>query len=170
MTMHDKTPDKITPETATPPTRSGVRHPLLGLRDDIDRLFEDFVRTPFGRFDIEPFRFMGGPSVTPRMDVKETEDSLDIIAEMPGMTQEDIDISLAGDVLTIKGEKKIERDEKQANWHLTERSRGAFSRSLRLPESVNADGCEARFEHGVLTVHLPKREDAKKARKIEIKH
>ncbi len=168
MTAQDKTPDKT---SMTPvPERSGVRHPLMTLRDDIDRMVEDMFRNPFARFDIEPFRWMGGQA-SPRMDVKETDQALVVIAELPGIPEDKIDVSLSGDLLTIKGEKTVERNETEADWHLTERSHGRFSRTLRLPEAIDSDRVEAKYEHGVLTVTIPKTDSAPaKTKKIEIKH
>jgi HSP20 family protein len=91
-----------------------------------------------------------------------------IKAEVPGMEAKDIDISLAGDVLTIKGEKKSEREEKKENYHLVERTYGSFSRSLKLPSAVDADKIEASYKQGVLTVSCPKKEEVK-PKAIEIK-
>ena len=89
-------------------------------------------------------------------------------AEVPGMDAKDINISVTGDVLTIKGEKKSEREEKEENYHLVERSYGSFSRSMTLPAAVNLDKIEAKYDKGVLTVTCPKKEEVK-PKAIEIK-
>ena len=104
----------------------------------------------------------------PSVDVSETADKIVVKAEIPGIDSKDIDISLSGDVLTIKGEKKSEREEKEENYHLVERSYGSFTRSLRLPVGVEADKIEASYKQGVLTVTCPKKEEVK-AKPIEIK-
>jgi len=82
-------------------------------------------------------------------------------AEVPGIDAQDIDISVTGDVLTIKGEKKSEQEEKEANYHLVERNYGSFSRCLKLPAAVDLDKIEAKYEKGVLTVTCPKKEPVK---------
>jgi HSP20 family protein len=102
------------------------------------------------------------------VDVAETTDKIVVKAEIPGMDSKDIDISLSGDVLTIKGEKKTEREEKEENYHLVERSYGSFARSLRLPVGVEGDKIEASYKQGVLIVTCPKKEEVK-AKPIEIK-
>jgi HSP20 family protein len=150
-------------------------HPLLGLREDIDRLFGDFFAAPFGRLvDLEPFRRIGlMPSlgeVAPYVDVRETETAIEITAELPGMAEKDVEVTVGDGVLSLKGEKKGERDEKGADWHLTERRYGAFHRTFRLPDTVDADRIAAVFDKGLLTLTLPKIEKpAKEARRIEVK-
>ena len=102
------------------------------------------------------------------MDVKESAEAVVVKAEVPGIDAQDINISVTGDVLTIKGEKKSEREEKEANYHLVERNYGSFSRSLKLPAAVDLDKIEAKYDKGVLTVTCPKKE-AVKPKAIEIK-
>ena len=91
-----------------------------------------------------------------------TKDSVTIKAELPGVEAKDLDISVSGDVLTIKGEKRQEREEKDEHRHLVERSYGAFSRMVRLPAPVASDKAKASFKSGVLTITLPKTEEAKR--------
>lgn len=125
-------------------------------RDFIDRLFEDFFAPPAwwrGR--------LWEGEWSPAVDVAETPEQVTVKAELPGIDPKDINISLTGDILSIKGEKKSEREEKKENYHVVERSYGSFSRSLRLPAAVNADKIEAKFEKGVLTVTCPKKEVVK---------
>ncbi len=105
---------------------------------------------------------------TPAVDVAETPEKVTVKAELPGIEPKNIDISMVGDVLTIKGEKKSEREEKKENYHLVERSYGSFSRALRLPAAVDADKIEAKYDKGVLTVTCPKKEPIK-PKAIEIK-
>jgi HSP20 family protein len=114
-------------------------------------------------------RFFGEPSGgerpagswTPRTNVTETKDGLTITAELPGLEAKDVDVAIAGDMLTIKGEKKQEKEEKDEYHHVVERTYGAFSRMVRLPAPVAADKIKASFKNGVLTVSLPKTEEAK---------
>ena len=102
------------------------------------------------------------------MDVAETEGEVVVKAEVPGIDPKEINISLSGDVLTVKGEKKSEREEKKENYHLVERSYGAFLRSVTLPAAVNADKIEANYDKGVLTITCPKKEKVK-PKQIQIK-
>ncbi len=104
----------------------------------------------------------------PALDVLETKDSLIVKAEVPGMEPKDIDISLSGDLLTIKGEKKQKTEEKKENFHRIETRYGAFSRSIRVPVSVDSNKIEASYDKGVLKITLPKKEGIK-AKQIEIK-
>jgi HSP20 family protein len=132
------------------------------LRREMDRLWEDFFGA--GRRALRPLEAEWAPAV----DVSETADKVTIKAEVPGMEPKNLDISLSGDVLTIKGEKKSEHEEKKENYHLVERSYGSFSRSLRLPAAVEAEKIEATYEQGVLTITCPKKEEVR-PKPIEIK-
>ena len=102
------------------------------------------------------------------MDVSETADQVVVKAEVPGIDPKEINITLAGDMLTIKGEKKSEREETKENYHLVERSYGSFSRSLKLPAAVVVDKIEASYQKGVLTISCPKKEEVK-PKTIEVK-
>jgi HSP20 family protein len=102
------------------------------------------------------------------VDISETEDKLLIKAELPGLEANDVNVSISGDLLTIKGEKKEEEEEKDEHHHYKERYAGSFHRSFRLPVNVQADKVEAAFDKGVLNVTLPKVEEAKK-KEIEVK-
>jgi HSP20 family protein len=104
----------------------------------------------------------------PAVDVSETKDSLIVKAEIPGMESKDIDISLSGDLLTIKGEKKQKTEEKKENYHRIETHYGAFSRTIRVPVPVNSEKIKASYDNGVLKITLPKKEEVK-AKQIEIK-
>ncbi|MFC7557172.1 Hsp20/alpha crystallin family protein [Pseudoroseomonas wenyumeiae] len=106
--------------------------------------------------------------LAPHMDVSETDGEIRIQAEMPGVTEQDIDVSLNQDVLTIRGEKKQERKEERQGVHFTERNFGTFQRSLRLPFSINPDQVQARFENGVLTVTLPKGQPQEQVHRIQV--
>lgn len=132
------------------------------LRREMDRLWDEYFGP--GRRAFEPLE----EAWTPAVDVSETADKITVKAEVPGLEAKDIDISIVGDTLTIKGEKKSEREEKGENYHLVERAYGSFSRSLKLPASVNVDKVEATYKNGVLTVVCPKKEEVK-PKAIEIK-
>lgn len=132
------------------------------LRREMDRLWDDYYGS--GRRALRPLQAEFAPAV----DVKETADQLVIKAEVPGMDAQDINISVTGDVLTIKGEKKSEREEKEENYHLVERNYGSFSRSVVMPAAVAMDKIEAKYDKGVLTVTCPKKEEVK-PKAIEIK-
>ncbi len=136
---------------------------LSRLRREMERVFEDFFA---------PRAWFGGRlwegEWSPAVDVSETPEAVTVKAEIPGIDPKDIDISLVGDVLTVKGEKKSEREEKKENYHLVERSYGSFARSISLPAAVNADKIDAKYEKGVLTVVCPKKEPVRpKAIKIK---
>ena len=132
------------------------------LRREMDRLWEDFFGP--GPRALRPW----SEEWVPAVDVAEAADKVTVKAEVPGLDPKEIDISLVGELLTIKGEKKSEREEKKENYHLVERSYGSFSRAIRLPAAVDADKIEARYEKGVLTVTCPKKE-AVKPKAITIK-
>lgn len=146
--------------------------PLMSLHREIDRLFDEFSRGfslfPLGR-DIWDWGSRNG-GLTPSVDVAETEDGFEVTAELPGLTEDNIDVSLADGVLTLKGEKKEEQEKKEKDYYLSERRYGAFRRSFRLPEGVDEDKIEAKFDKGVLRIILPKTQEAvRHARKIAIK-
>ena len=107
---------------------------------------------------------------SPRLDVSETEDGLEIVADLPGMEKKDIQVSLDEDLLTIKGEKKEEKESKDKRYHTIERRSGSFYRAVRLPIEVKKDKVEATFKDGVLTLRLPRsKEEKRKVAQIEIK-
>jgi HSP20 family protein len=104
------------------------------------------------------------------IDVKEDDGAFRITADLPGLTEKEVEVSFDDGLLTIRGEKKIERDEKKDTWHIIERSSGSFARKVSLSAPIDDEKIEAKFEKGVLTVTLPKQPPAQaSARKIEIK-
>lgn len=130
---------------------------FMSLRDAMNRLFEDsMVRA----------RGIGGE--TPAMDVYETDDDVVVKTALPGVKAEDIDITVTGDTLTIKGQFKEEEDVKEENYIRRERRQGSFMRSIALPTFVDADNAEANFEDGILKLTLPKKPEAK-AKSIQVK-
>jgi HSP20 family protein len=138
------------------------------MRDELDRMFGRFERdwafpSLFGREG-------GTAGLLPELDVREGTNSIAIEVELPGVEEKDISVTLANGVLTIKGEKKQEKQEKSENYHVTERSFGSFQRSLRLPDVVDETKVEAKFDKGVLKLTAAKKPEAVKAeRRIEIK-
>ena len=142
---------------------------LFDLRGQVDRLFDSFLEG-FGRMAPHTAAAARMP-MSVKVDVSESDDDISIRADLPGLEEKDIDVSVSGNVLTITGEKKAEHEEedKGRNYHLVERSSGSFSRSFHLPETVDQDRIAARFEKGVLTLTLPKTEQAKQSvKKIEV--
>lgn len=145
-------------------------------RTEMDRVFDRFMGG-YGfpsmprMFDIEPLLRWGGEVMTvPAIDITEDAAGYTLTAELPGLTEKEIEVAVRGDMLTIKGEKKQESERDEAETHLSERSYGAFSRSFTLPEGVNAEKIGATFANGVLTLMLPKQaEAAPAAKKIEVK-
>jgi HSP20 family protein len=136
--------------------------PFLSLHRDINRVFDDAFRN-FGL----PSAFGNGS--WPSMDVRETEKGLEVTAEIPGVEEKDLDVTLANGQLTIRGEKKFERDQKEAGYHVMERSYGSFARSLPLPFDVDEKAVTAAFDKGVLKVSLPKSPQAEsKVRRIPV--
>lgn len=136
------------------------------MRDEMDRVFER-AESGWPRW---PALFKRDAMVVPELDVRETTNAITVEAELPGVDEKDVSVTLANGLLTIRGEKKHEKEEKGDNYHLAERSFGSFERSLRLPDTVDDSKVEAKFEKGVLKVTAAKRAEAVKAeRKIEIK-
>ena len=154
------------PETSV----SRPRDMFTTMRDEIDRVFDQFERG-FPRWPSLFRRGNGdGSIVVPGFDVRENSNAITIEAELPGVDEKDVTVTVANGMLTIKGEKKQEKEEKNENYHLAERSYGAFERSLRLPDTIDDTKVEAKFDKGVLRVTAAKRPEAVKAeRKIEIK-
>jgi HSP20 family protein len=139
--------------------------PFGSLFREVQKTFEDFSRR-------SPLAGLGSDMLAPRIDIAESKDAIDLTAELPGVDEKDVDVTLADGVLTIRGQKKAERDEKDKdkNWHVVERSYGSFSRTISLPFDPDSAKVEAKFEKGVLHINLPKpAEVAKKQQKIEVK-
>jgi len=149
------------------------RTPFSSFRREMERLFDDFddyiwppsfrqawPQRPFSRNGLE----------MPAVDVAEKESAFEITAELPGMKEKDIEVTLSNGGLLIRGEKKAEKEEKKKDYYLHERNYGSFERYFTLPDGVAADQISASFENGVLTVTLPKTKEAKASeRKIPIK-
>ena len=171
-----KTPIKKA-EPPAPATTSGeLLEPFAALRRDIDRMFENFTRSFPSMFEFDPFRRLAptfdirGIETAPKLDVSEDAKAYEITAELPGVEEKDVNLTLQDDVLTLSGEKKSEREEKKKEYHVSERSYGSFRRSFRLPDDVNPDKISAKFDKGVMTITLPRIAKVKpKGRSIPIK-
>ncbi len=148
-----------------PVRREEWSNPFLSLQREMNRLFDSF----FG--DFSPVRLEEGfGGYFPRVDVKETNKEVVVEAELPGLDEKDIDITVSDDVLTLRGEKRLEREESQGGFYRMERSYGSFYRDIPLPCEVQTDNVEAVFRKGVLTIHLPKKPEAqRRAKKIAVK-
>lgn len=156
-------------EPPSVPARRGA-DPFSLLHSEIDRLFDSFVGGTFPSFRMPGIPAAGGNGiVTPHVDVRENDKQIVVEAELPGIDEKDVSVSLQDGVLTIKGEKKFEQTEEKDDYVSMERRYGSFQRAMRLPDTVDEDKVKADFSKGVLTVTLPKRpEAAKKEKKIEI--
>jgi HSP20 family protein len=164
--------------------------PFMSLHREMNRLFDDAFQgmappgqggqsghgrqtMPSGQDDLGQTAVGQGGfaqvALVPHMDVSETDTDLRISAELPGVAEDNVEVTLNDDVLTIRGEKKFERRDERENYHFVERSYGTFQRSLRIPYSVKPEEVQASFEHGVLTITLPKAKQEEKSRRIEVR-
>lgn len=134
---------------------------LRSLQDEVNRLFSTNLSRAFGEEGIA--RGAWNPSV----DIYENKDHIVLEAELPGMKREDFDLSIENNVITLRGERRFEKQDEGDNYHRVERSYGSFTRSFTLPQTVQADSVAAEYRNGVLRVKMPKREEVK-ARRIEI--
>ncbi|MBI4832053.1 MAG: Hsp20/alpha crystallin family protein [Candidatus Lindowbacteria bacterium] len=141
----------------------GELDPFRNLQDEINRLFDFTV----GKRPIERMGLFEG-EWAPAIDVYEDANKVVVKAELPGMTDKDIDVNIMNGTLTIKGEKKKEEEKKEQSYYRLERSYGAFSRSVTLPTVVDAGKVTASFKNGVLEIELPKKEEAK-PKQIKVK-
>jgi len=172
--MATETKLPVTRKASEPAFAADAWRPFESLRKDIDRLFDDFSED-FWRRPIRslaaferawPRKFAAAPVV----DVAESDKSYEITAEMPGIDEKNIEVSLANGGITIKGEKKEETEEKKKDYYVSERRYGSFERYFALPDGVDADKIQATFKNGVLKVTLPKTAEAQQpAKKIEVK-
>jgi HSP20 family protein len=136
------------------------RGPLESIREEM----QDLLSRTFG----EEGDFFSLNRIAPSLDLSETSGALEVRMDVPGMEAKDIDIQVNANVLTVSGERKEEREEKGKTYHRVERRVGSFSRSVTLPCPVKEDGVDAQYKNGILTIKLPKTEEAK-ARKITVK-
>jgi HSP20 family protein len=142
-------------------THRGEEGPFFELHQRVNDLFDDF----FGGFDAGLSRLESRYLTTPSIDVSETDEEVRITADLPGMDEKDVQVVLENDILTLKGEKKQEQEEKKRNYHVIERSYGEFQRVISLPASVDKEKIKATFKKGVLSVILPKTPESKSTQK-----
>lgn len=141
------------------PVRREVESPVSSLQHEMNQLFDRF----FEGFPFEPFDWSGGfASFRPRIDVSETDTEVTVSAELPGVDEDDIDVSVRGDALTISGERREEKEEHDRDYYRREQLYGNFQRTIPLPNGIDTDHVSAAFKRGVLTVHLPKTEAARR--------
>lgn len=138
------------------------QHPIAALQREMNRLFDSFWNR-VGDLDW-PW------SSEAKSDVVETDGAIEVSIELPGMEMKDIEVTVTDDMLTVRGEKKIERQEEKKGYYLSERSYGTIYRAIPLPPGVDADKAEASFKNGVLTVRLPQSPEAQaKVKRVEVK-
>jgi len=141
-------------------TRWGFGFPmssgLQSLQRDMNRMFDEFFRG-----DVLADESFFARDWTPAVDIVENNDNYILRAELPGMSKDDVKITLENNLLTIRGEKKNESEKKEGNYHRVERSYGSFERSFTIPGTIKADNIDAQYKDGVLTLTLPKAEEAK---------
>ncbi len=126
---------------------------MMTLREAMDHLFDEaFTR---------PFSSLSGVSTVPAIDLYQTDDEVVVKAALPGLKADDVQISVMGDVLTLRGESRQVEEKKEATWHIREQRYGSFERSIVLPTDVQTDKAKADFEDGILTISLPKAETVK---------
>jgi HSP20 family protein len=135
---------------------------LMTLREAMDRLFEDALLRPYGEFELAPM------ATAPPVDVSKTDNEIIVTATVPGIKPEDLTITLSDNTLELRGEMKTESERSEAAYHLRERRMGSFRRTISLPAAVKTDATQAEFENGVLTLTMPKAEEARR-RTITIK-
>lgn len=140
-------------------TRWEPMREMMTLREAMDRLFDDAFTRPIS---------MSAVSAMPAIDLYQTADEIVVKAALPGLKPDEVQISVTGDVLTLRGEFKQQEEKKEATWHIREQRYGSFERSIMLPTEVQTDKAKADFENGILTISLPKAE-AVKPRTISIK-
>ena len=137
-------------------TRWEPTRETMTLREAMDRLFDDAFTRPFSLM-----REGGATWSSPAIDMYQTDNEVIVKAAVPGLKADEVQINVTGDVLTIKGESKHEEEKKNQSWHIREQRWGAFERSVTLPTGVIPDRAKADFENGILTITLPKSEEAK---------
>lgn len=140
--------------------------PFVSLHREVNRLFDDVFRGT--GLSSTSGQERGAAVLAPQMNVSETDSEVRVTAELPGVSEQDIQVELNDDVLAIRAEKKEERRDDKENYHVVERSFGTFRRSLQLPFKVEPDQVSARFENGVLTVTLPRGAQQERAHRIAI--
>ena len=157
------------------PKGGPAEHPMVELQRQMNQVFESFWSRMDRHFDRpfgQPVTGGGAPfgEQAPRSDVVETAEGVEVTIELPGMEMKDVEVSLAGDTLTVKGEKKVERQDDKKGYYVSERSYGAIYRAIPLPSGVDTEKADASFRNGVLTIKIPHSAEARaRAKRIEVK-
>jgi len=149
------------------PVKRQAHDPFLLMNNDMESLFDDF----FKGFELEPFFGPDISSYSPKIDVKEGDKEIKVLAELPGMDEKDINVTLNKDSLTLTGEKKEEKEDNEKGYHRLERSYGSFCRTIPFPVEIESDKVSASYKKGILTIIIPKSNKAieeKKKIKIEV--
>jgi HSP20 family protein len=165
-------PTKLQVKTeSTTPVATGQSWRLLNnLRQDIDRLFDDFHPLSWRSLRGDTTSAGTRRQLAPAVDVVDRDKAYEITAELPGMDEKNIEVTVSSGMLTLKGEKTEEKEEKGKDYYRSERSYGSFQRSFPIPDAVDVNKIEASFAKGLLTIKLPKSAEAQtKAKKIAIK-
>ncbi|MBS3649948.1 Hsp20/alpha crystallin family protein [Pseudaminobacter sp. 19-2017] len=174
--MAEKEKMPVAQQRGAAPARRDDWMPFDSLQREIERLFDDF--RPFGwrlpstrsMFDPDRSGRQSAWRLAPAFDVVEKGDCYEITAELPGIDEKDIQVKVSNHMMTIKGEKKEQKEEGEGDYHLSERRFGSFQRSFQLPENIDAEKIEATFSKGILQVKVPKTPEAQHAEKqISIK-
>ena len=152
-------------KSQVPARREEMIDPFVAFRREVDRMFDGFFED-FGK----PGRSLASWSApTPNIDLAENDKEITITAELPGLDEKDFELTVAGDLLTLKGEKKSEHEQRNGDSYYAERRYGSFARSVRLPFEVKDEAVEAKYDKGVLTVRVPKPAEMQRSvRRIEI--
>ncbi|HTH29338.1 MAG TPA: Hsp20/alpha crystallin family protein [Sphingobium sp.] len=152
--------------TPYPPSRAveafKPASPFLSFYRQANRMFEDVFR------EFDEAREAFGGILSPTIDVTQTDQEIRISAELPGVKDEDVEVTAENDVLTIRAEKRVERDEARDKRYVAERSYGTFQRSLRMPQAIDPQQVRANFDHGILTIRLPRAEQENGRRQIAV--
>jgi HSP20 family protein len=172
--MAETTKLPVKKETTPAVVGRGSWNPLESLQREIDQAFENFGLRSWPLLLTRPmfqtsFFRDKALNIAPAVDVTEKDKEFEVTAELPGLDEKDVEVKLTNGNLTIKGEKKEEKEEREKDYYLSERRYGSFVRSFPLPEGVNADKIEASFAKGVLTIKLPKTAEAQAEKKIPVK-
>jgi HSP20 family protein len=141
------------------------RDPFAEMRAEMDRVFDSFLGRGFFSRPALFANAQAAATMAPDIDIRENDKEIIFEAELPGIDEKNVEVTVRDGVLSLKGEKKSERDEKKETYHLVERSYGSFERSFRLPDSADDAQIKADFNKGVLRVVVPKRREAVKAEK-----
>ena len=171
-----ETTNNVPTKTQNTPAPQQARRRFAGIRREIDSLVEDFFRRPPSSTRRRSFLHIASRragaafGAIPAVHFTETDTAYEITSELPGgMDEKNVEVKFANGLLTIKGEKQEEREEKKRGYHMQERSFGSFERTIRVPEGVDADKIKTSFKKGALAVTLPKKAEARAERKVAVK-